>query len=55
MKALLRFTYNDKQVVTIANDDMRLTIPELQEWCDRMNNYLVSTGGDKRDAHYYLG
>jgi len=40
--------------VVIVNDDRRLTVEQMQQWVDTMNQYLVSQGTDKV-ARYYLG
>jgi hypothetical protein len=40
--------------VVIVNDDRRLSVEQMQQWVDTMNQYLISKGTDKV-ARYYLG
>jgi hypothetical protein len=54
MTVLLDYFRNGKRVTVIANDDMRLSPEEMQQWCARMNQYLAYTGADKKGSLYYL-
>ena len=49
------YDHNGNTVTTIANDDRSLTAAQMQQWADRMNQYLVRTGAWDRGARYYLG
>jgi hypothetical protein len=54
MTVLLDYFRNGKLVTVIANDDMRMSPEEMQQWCARMNQYLVHTGADQKGSKYYL-
>ena len=54
MTVLLDYFRNGKLTTVIANDDMRMSPEEMQQWCARMNQYLAHTGADKKGSLYYL-
>jgi hypothetical protein len=54
MKVLLKYVRNGTATTVIANDDMRLSLDEMRQWRDRMNQYLAHTGADKKGSLYYL-
>lgn len=55
MAVLLRYTNrNGQPVVVIANDDMRLSRAEQEQWRDTMNRYLERTGARAKGSEYYI-
>ena len=55
-RALHSYTdHNGRPVTVIANDDRMLTVDQMQQWVDRMNQYLVRTGAYAKGSRYYLG